>query len=303
MPLPEAIARFYPFTGHHFERNGLRMHYLDEGRGEPVVMLHGNPTWSIHYRQLVHELRSHYRVIVPDHIGMGLSDKPPGDRYGYRLADRIADLTALLERLDLDGKVTLIMHDWGGMIGMGYAARCPETIGRLVLLNTAAFHLPEDMKLPATIAFVRGSRLGALLNLRFNLFSVGASWACARRKPLSRALRAAYTAPYDNRQHRIGTQRFVEDIPLDPGDPSYQAVTEIERSLHLFDRVPRLFCWGDRDFVFTPRVLARWLERWPDAEVHRFADAGHYLLEDAGDEVTGCIRRFLQAHPLGSAAA
>src|SRR5436305_7666249 len=121
----------YPFPGHHLAvGDGVRLHYLDEGAGEPVVMVHGNPTWSFYYRNLVLTLRDRYRCVVPDHVGCGLSDKPPADRYPYSLDRRVADLTALLDHLKLDRDVTLVVHDWGGMIGTAWAARFPERVDR-----------------------------------------------------------------------------------------------------------------------------------------------------------------------------
>ncbi len=120
--------------------SGLRYHYIDEGQGPPVVMVHGNPSWSIYYRNLVEALRSTHRCIVPDHIGCGFSDKPDDSNYAYTLSQRIEDLESLLESLNLTEPITLVVHDWGGAIGMGYATRHPEKIARLVILNTAAFH-------------------------------------------------------------------------------------------------------------------------------------------------------------------
>src|SRR5207244_932922 len=145
--LPDArdrvVTDLYPFQSHFLDRSGLRYHYLDEGRGEPVVMLHGNPSWSFYYRRLVLGLRDSYRVIVPYHIGCGLSDKPDDASYRYTLEQRVRDLQALLDHLAIDGEITLVLHDWGGMIGMTYATRHPERIRRLVVLNTGAFHLPD----------------------------------------------------------------------------------------------------------------------------------------------------------------
>jgi len=134
-----AWQHLYPFTSRFIERGGLKYHYLDEGCGEPVLMVHGNPTWSFYFRTLIKALSNTYRVIAPDHIGCGLSDKPNLDRYDYRLKSRIDDLTDLIARLDLKEKVTLVLHDWGGAIGLAAALRRPEQIGRLVIFNTAAF--------------------------------------------------------------------------------------------------------------------------------------------------------------------
>ena len=112
------------------DSRGLRLHYIDEGEGEPVVMLHGNPSWSFLYRNLIDSLRGSHRVIVPDHIGCGLSEKPDDSRYTYTLQSRMDDLEDLLDHLGLDRELTLVLHDWGGMIGMAYAARHPERIAR-----------------------------------------------------------------------------------------------------------------------------------------------------------------------------
>src|SRR6516165_91136 len=141
-------ATLYPFESHYFDSNGLRLHYLDEGRGDPIVMLHGNPTWSFYFRNLVLALRGRHHCIVPDHIGCGLSDKPTAEQYDFSLKSRIDDLEQLLEHLNLRDNVTLVLHDWGGMIGMGYAVRHPERIRRLIVLNTAAFHKPAAKRLP-----------------------------------------------------------------------------------------------------------------------------------------------------------
>jgi pimeloyl-ACP methyl ester carboxylesterase len=285
----------YPFVGKTLDRGGLRYHYLDEGAGPPVIMLHGNPTWSFHYRGLIAALRADYRVIAPDHIGMGLSDKPDDAHYQYRLASRVDDLAALVTALDLPGKLTLVMHDWGGMIGMAYASRHPERIGRLVLLNTAAFPMPPSMRLPRSLRLVRDTALGALAVRGAGAFSRVAARVCCTRRPLSRQLRDAYCAPYHDWASRIAILRFVQDIPLGPDDPSYALVEQVARSLPLFRDTPALICWGDRDFVFTPQVLERWQREWPHAQIHRFADCGHYLLEDAGEEVQALVRGFLQA--------
>src|SRR5262249_19576797 len=135
---PQAISE-YPFAGKFLDVGGAQYHYLDEGAGEPVLMLHGNPTWSFHYRRLALALRDRYRVLVPDHIGCGLSDKPPPSQYSYTLDRRARDVEALLDHLGIDDDLTLVLHDWGGMIGMLVAHRRPERIKRLVLFNTAAF--------------------------------------------------------------------------------------------------------------------------------------------------------------------
>jgi cis-3-alkyl-4-acyloxetan-2-one decarboxylase len=293
------VTELYPFQGHFLERDGLRYHYLDEGAGEPVVMLHGNPTWSFYYRNLVLALRDSYRTIVPDHIGCGRSDKPDDARYAYRLEQRVRDVEALLDHLGVTKDITLVLHDWGGMIGMAYAVRHPERIRRLVILNTAAFHLPKTKPLPWSLRLCRSPLLGPILVCGFNAFCRGAAAYCATQQQLPEAVRAEYLAPYDSWRNRIGVLRFVQDIPLEPSDPSYGVVSEVEAGLHQLQAVPMLICWGDKDFVFDRHFLEEWRRRFPGAEVHTFPDAGHYVLEDAASEIIPLVRDFLRVHPLG----
>jgi haloalkane dehalogenase len=288
----------YPFAGHYLDLGGgLRYHYLDEGQGRPVVMLHGNPTWSFYYRDLVGALRDHYRAVVPDHVGCGRSDKPGDDRYDYTLRSRVRDLEALLEHLGLREDLTLVLHDWGGMIGMAFASRHPGWVKRLVVLNTAAFLLPAGKRLPWSLWLCRNTPAGPLLVRGLNAFCRGAARACCRR-PLPAPVRDGYLAPYDSWAHRIAVLRFIQDIPLGPGDRSYQVVREVQDGLDRFRAVPMLVCWGERDFVFDHHFLAEWQRRFPAAEVHRFPDAGHYVLEDAGAAIIPLVRDFLRRHPV-----
>jgi haloalkane dehalogenase len=286
----------YPFAGAWRNVNGHRMHVLDEGQGDTVIMLHGNPTWSFYFRNLVLALRDTHRVIVPDHIGCGLSDKPDEKSYDYILRRRVDDLAALIEQAGVRGRITLLMHDWGGMIGMAYAARHPERIGRLVLLNTAAFHLPKSKKLPRTLWLCRKTPLGDLFIRDTGLFtSVLARWAVCR--PMEQSVREGYLLPYRAPQDRTALLHFVQDIPLEPEDASYALVSEVQAKLPEFRQTPTLILWGDRDFVFDHHFLAEWRKTLPDAEVHRFAQAGHYVLEDAGAEILPLIRDFFRRHP------
>jgi haloalkane dehalogenase len=284
----------YPFTGKCLDLDGLKYHYLDEGSGPPVVMVHGNPSWSFYYRNLVKALRSSHRCIVPDHIGCGFSDKPGDDRYDYTLARRVADLERLLDSLDLQEKITLVVHDWGGMIGMGWAARHPEKIARLVILNTAAFPLPPAKPFPLALRICRDTVVGTLLVRGLNAFAKGAALVGCKINPLSPALRKLYCLPYDSWANRIATLRFVQDIPLQPGDRGYDIVTSTAASLEKFKSVPLLILWGEQDFVFDRHFLAEWQRRFPQAEVHSWEQGGHYILEDVKDEAIPLITSFLQ---------
>lgn len=302
-PRPASVTpALYPFASHVLSRDGLRYHYLDEGPrdGELVVMVHGNPTWSFYFRDVVLALRDRFRCVVPDHIGCGFSDKPSDDRYAYTLASRVDDLAALIDHVtggDTTKKVSLVVHDWGGMIGMAWAARNTERIARLVVLNTAAFPLPEAKRFPFLLRLVR-TPVGALLVRGGNAFAGLASHVGTTRGRLPRALRRAYTAPYDTWEHRIATLRFVEDIPLEPGDRAWPILEATERALSKLAHVPMLIGWGTKDFVFDAHFLREWQARFPDAEVHRFDDAGHYVLEDAKAELLPAIRAFFD-RPLG----
>ena len=290
----DKLSKLLPFQGHFFERNGLKQHYLNQGSGEPVVMVHGNPSWCYYYRNLVAQLQQTHQCIVPDHIGCGLSDKPGDQAYDYTLESRINDLEALLEHLNINENITLVVHDWGGMIGMGYAARYPERIKRLVVLNTGAFHLPKSKPLPIALWLCRNTLLGSVLVRGFNAFSSAASYVGVKRKPLEKSVRDAYVAPFNSWENRISTLRFVQDIPLKPEDRNYQLVSDIADSLKKFEQTPALICWGLKDFVFDKHFLAEWKVRLPKAKVHEFEDCGHYILEDASDEVIDAISEFVK---------
>ena len=284
--------------GRDFDRDGLKLHYLDEGSGEPVVMLHGNPTWSFLYRHLIDSLRGSYRVIVPDHIGCGLSDKPDDSRYLYTLSSRVDDLEQLLIHLGLDRDLTLILHDWGGMIGMAFAARHPERIARLVVSNTAGFHKPASKRMPRALSICRDSKLGAVMVRGMNAFCQGTAWIGCKRARMTRELRQAYVAPYDSWSHRIAILRFVQDIPLHPGDRGYELVSWVQERLALLQSVPVLLLWGMKDFVFDYHFLDEWIRFFPHADVHRFPQAGHYLFEDERAAINDLVPAFLGAHPI-----
>ena len=296
----------YPANPRRFEvRPGIGMSYLDEGPrdGEIVVMLHGNPSWSYYWRTLVAGLSDRYRCIVPDHVGMGLSDKPddaPGASpgYDYTLQSRIDDLDALLKHLGIDGPLTLAVHDWGGMIGFGWALRDPARIKRLVITNTASFPLPAAKRFPKRLAMGRDSRLGGWLIRRFNLFARGAAWMGTQRA-LPMPVRKAYAGVYDGWANAISTLRFMQDIPLAGGDRAWPLLKAAEAQLpHYADR-PAFIGWGLRDFVFDRHFLDSFRRALPQAQVQAFADAGHYVLEDKHEALVPAIRAFLDAHPVG----
>jgi haloalkane dehalogenase len=284
----------YPFESRWLDLGGIRLHYLDEGPRDapPVLMVHGNPTWSFYYRNLVLALRDRYRCIVPDHVGCGLSDKPGDERYDYTLERRIADLGALVAHAGVSEPLTLVVHDWGGMIGFGWAAQDPERVARSVVLNTAAFPMPEEKRFPFLLWLAGRTRLGALLVRRFNAFS-GLAARIAFKQPVSRQVREAYTGPYDSWEHRIATLRFVQDIPLQRGDRGYDILERTAALLPAFAERPAFIGWGMQDFVFDRPFLDQWTRLFPRAEVHALPHCGHYVLEDGGPDLQSAIVAFL----------
>lgn len=266
------------------------MSFLDEGprAADAVLMLHGNPTWSFYFRELVRALAPTRRCIVPDHIGMGLSEKP--QNYDYTLARRIEDVVELVQSLGLK-RVDLVVHDWGGAIGFGFAERYPALVNRLVILNTAAFASP---RIPARIALCKAPLLGPLLVRGCNGFAGPATTMAMSRRSLTAEEKRAYLFPYDTWANRVAVSAFVQDIPLRPSHPSWSTLTRVEQGLSQFrDRAARVF-WGGRDFCFDDSFLAQWRGFLPQATVHRIADAGHYVLEDAREEVVTQIGEFLR---------
>ncbi len=298
---PVNISKFrhlYPFESHYLSVKGIRYHYLDEGEGEPLIMIHGNPTWSFYYRVLVKGLSRQYRSIAPDHIGCGLSDKPDANTYDYRLKSRVDDLEMLVDHLKFEKKITLVLHDWGGIIGMALAVRRPESIGRIIILNTAAFFPPAGKRLPLCLRVIRditAFSIPAVLGL--NLFALGALFMAAKKR-MPAAVKAGLIAPYNCWNNRIATLKFVQDIPVHPRDPSYTMVKQVDEKLKSLTGLPVLICWGEQDFVFDMDYLAEWRRRFPEAEVHTFSDAGHYVLEDVPDKIVPLVNEFLQKHPL-----
>lgn len=288
----------YPYKSNYLDINGLQYHYLDQGNGDPLVMLHGNPTWSFYFRSLINALSPDYRCIVPDHIGCGLSEKPDDKTYDYSLKSRVNDLEFLIQHLNLDKKITLIVHDWGGMIGIVFALQHLEKIGRIILMNTSGFLPPTGENIPIRLRIIRNFKLlSKILVQGFNLFSFSALYM-ATHKGLSKDVKNGLKAPYNSWKNRIATLKFVHDIPLDDAHKSYDLVNHVDQNLHTLTGIPMMFCWGEHDFVFDLSYLDEWKRRFPDAEFHTLPDAGHYALEDSPDIIVSLVKDFLKMNPL-----
>jgi len=288
--LPGWLRRLYPFEPKALPGDGARLSYVDEGprADEAVLLVHGNPTWSFYYRELIQRLTAAgRRCVAPDHIGMGLSDKPPG--YPYRLATHIENLTRLVASLGLR-RVHLVVHDWGGAIGLGWAGRHPGRVGRIVIMNTAAFPAP---RLPLRIRLCRTPLLGAALVRGLNGFAGPATWMAVNRQPLAAEVKRGYLFPYDSWANRIGVARFVADIPMWAGHPTMPVLEQVAAGLEHFQNHPITLLWGGADFCFNDSFFHRWRAIYPQANPLYLPGAGHYVLEDATPAELAGITEFL----------
>ncbi len=288
-----AFDALYPFESKFMNIRGHELHYIDEGRGNPVIMIHGNPTWSFYFRNLVTRLSKNFRAIAPDHIGCGFSDKPDAKTYAYTLEARVNDLEALIHGLDITEKIDLVVHDWGGMIGLAFAVRNPDRIGKIIATNTSGFFLPKDKPFPLVlklIKYVGFFAVPAVLGL--NAFARGALYLACENK-LPGKVKKGLVEPYNSWKNRIATLKFVQDIPIDEKDQSYAMVDHVDRNLKMLSESNLMFLWGARDFVFDLRFLNEFKRRFPRAKTHVFHDAGHYLFEDKPEETACLINAFL----------
>lgn len=277
----------YPFAEHYLDVDGGRMHYVDEGQGDPILFVHGTPVWSFVYRHLIAALSREQRCIAPDHIGFGLSDKPAG--WGYSVEAHARNLAALVERLGLRD-ITLVVHDLGGPIGLSFAEARPDLVRRLVISNTLLWPMQGEFAAPP-VARLFGGPIGRFLYLRLN--------ASARslipivygdRAKLTAAIHRQYIAPFPRPADRHGMFAFARLIAS-----GATALAPLwERRAAILDK-PALLIWGMKDPAFPPKFLARWRELLPQAAVLELPEAGHFVQEEAPAELIGAIRRFIDA--------
>ena len=270
----------YPFESHYADVAGSRVHYIDEGGGPPLLLLHGNPTWSFLYREIVKGLRDRYRCIAVDHPGFGLSSPAPG--YGFTPAEHADVLEQLVLRLDL-GDLTMMVQDWGGPIGFAVATRHPERFAAFVIANTWAWPKGD----PGTQLFSRllGGAIGRRLILNRNLFVERLLPAGVRRGTLPEAVMNAYRGPFPTPASRRPTAVFPREILA-----SRPFLADIERRLPLLSGRPALIVWPTKDVAFGDRERRRWEELFADHRTVLLEGAGHYIQEDAADEIVTAIR-------------
>ena len=281
----------FPYKNNTFELPYLKphkLHYVDEGQGEVLLCLHGNPTWSFYYRNIIASFRSKMRVLALDHLGCGLSSKP--EDFDYTLSKHIDHLEAFIDHLKVE-RVNLLVHDWGGAIGLGWAIRHPEKVKSIIFTNTAAF---TSKDIPFRIALCKIPVLGEFLIRGFNAFARAALYM-APKKSLNKYVKEGLLFPYDSYRNRVALAKFVLDIPLDEKHVSYQTLKEIEQRLPSL-KCPKLFLWGMQDFCFHSGFLDRWKRIYPSAQFKEFQSSGHYLLEDESLAVVNAMEGFLKNH-------
>lgn len=280
----------YPFESEWLSIEGRRLHYVDHGpadAAETLLFVHGNPTWSFLWRRLIEVESPRRRCVAVDHLGCGLSDLQPRP---LRLADHIENLVRLIAELDLR-HVTLVGHDWGGAIGLGAVVAQQDRFDRLVLMNTGAY---PPWSIPWRIRVCRWPVVGRLAVQGANAFSRAAlTMTLARKRRLTPTAAAGFLAPYTTWERRAAVYQFVRDIPAGPAHPTWQTLAELEQQLSQLAELPKLLVWGEADWCFTTECLTRFTEIWPEAEVCRLADAGHWVLEDAPEEVLEAVGQFL----------
>ena len=275
----------YPFAPHWLDVPGGRLHYVDEGEGPAVVMVHGNPAWSFPYRTLILRLRGAYRCVAPDHLGFGLSEKPRG--WSYLPQDHAANLERLIDGLGLRD-VTLVVQDWGGPIGLAYAAAHPGNVSRLVITNSWAWPVNRDPYYLAFSGFM-GGPVGRYLIGHHNFFA-GTMMKRLFGDPgkLTAATHEQYLLPLADPRDRTGCMELPRQILR-----ATPWLAELWRGVRGLGGKPALIVWGDRDIAFRRKELLRWESAFPMARVVHLPGAGHYVLEEAPDEVCDAVASFL----------
>jgi cis-3-alkyl-4-acyloxetan-2-one decarboxylase len=289
----ETFEGTFPFAPHYFRVNGFDMHFVDEGQGEPLLFLHGDPTWGYLWRKIVAPLSRDYRCVVPDHMGMGKSGNPR-EPNPYRLHHHSANLEALVLGLDLRN-LTLVLHDWGGPVGLFFAARHRSRIKRLVLLNTWAFAPWPGGPLPKLLEIIRSARGEKFVLEKNGYLEPALMGTTYHAEQITPAVLAAYRAPFPTPESRLALLCWSRDIPLQESDPSYANMKCVESALPELADILTLLIWGMRDPILPPSVLKMWHERLPNAATVEIEDASHFLQEDAPERILAAIEDFLKA--------
>jgi cis-3-alkyl-4-acyloxetan-2-one decarboxylase len=288
----------WPYEPRWLFTDGIRIHYVDEGPrdGEPVVMLHGNPTWSYLYRRFIAAVaEAGYRAIAHDQLGFGRSDKPIREKE-FSVERHVRHFAALMEELELDG-VTLVVQDWGGPVGLAWAVDHADRVRRLVLLNTwPGGRHPDYPRVPAPFRLFRWPGTGDVLLKGANVFTrVFLFRNGTHPERLGADERAAYLAPHPSWQSRSGVRAYPRMIPWDDRNQTREVARRTEAGLERLADKPVLICWPTEDRAFGAGTLALWRDRFPNADVHEVPDAGHYVQEDAHERVIPLLLDFVRS--------
>lgn len=275
----------YPFAPHYFSTDQGQIHYVDEGQGSPIVMVHGTPVWSFLWRAFIKDFSRDHRCVAPDHLGFGLSDKPANG--AYQPAVHAQNLDNLISHLGLRN-ITLVVHDFGGPIGLSYALEHPENVRRLVIFNTWMWPLSDDQQMTG-MRKIMGGRFGRFLYTRIN-FSPRFFYPLVfgDRKNRDRGVQQQYIRATTRPSERMAMWTFAREL-VDSTPWYAQLLAKHER----LAAIPSLILWGMKDSAFRPKQLERWRQLLPHAEVVEFPDSGHFVQEEAPQEAVGAIRSFL----------
>ena len=269
---------------HYAEVDGLRIHYVDEGKGAPIVCFHGEPTWSYLYRKMIWPLVSGgHRVICPDFAGFGRSDKPT-DRDWYTYDRHVGVMTKLLEMIDVRD-ATIVVQDWGGPIGLRWAVENSDRVERLVIMNTGLFAGQVNEAFMAWRNFAE----------RNPDLPVGRIIDSATATEVPEEVLRAYEAPWPNAESKAGAAQFPLLVPTSPDAPGVAEMDSVRERLGAWEK-PALVCFSDSDPIFTPKAGQRFVDLIPGAgELRVIEGAAHFLQEDKGEEIAVEINRFLDS--------
>ncbi len=275
---PWVSDELFPFESRFVDLDGHTIHYVDEGEGPTLLLYHGNPTWSFLYRDLIAGLRDRFRCVAWDYPGFGLSEAAPG--FGFTVAEHLAVAERFVETLDLRD-VTPFVQDWGGAIGVGVATRHPERHRAFIVGNTSVW--PADAR-TRVFSWMMGGPVGGFLIGRFNVVAAKIVPFGHRRRKLTYEERHHYTAPFPDAEARRPTHVFPHEIVA--AEPLLREVSgNLDRIAHL----PALIVWGDADFAFKEGERRRWEAALPNSTTHILQGAGHYIQDDAPDEIVRVI--------------
>lgn len=290
----ETFDGTFPFAPHYLDLDHFAMHYVDEGNGDPIVLVHGDPTWGYLYRTFIPPLSRHHRCIVPDHMGMGKSGVPQNPNL-YRLQHHVDNFENLMLCLDLNN-MTLVLHDWGGPVGLGFAVRHPARLKRLVLMNTWAFAPWPAAPFPRLLKLIRSPRGEKFVLDKHGYLEPALMGTTHRSERLTQTVMKAYHAPFPTPASRLALLCWSRDIPVSKADPSFAEMKRIEDKLPQFARTPTLLIWGMQDPVLPASVLHKWQHIYPHAKTCKLKDASHFLQEDAPQQIVNHIEMFVKAH-------